>query len=87
MCDSWDAKIVSLEGNYTVWEKKYRSGCIVVEPPTQKRFQYAISGANNPIVISNTGNYTFQIDIGHVFLEKDFSVVENVGVVYHDFDN
>lgn len=88
MCDSWDAKIVSLEDNYTVWEKKNHSGCIVEESSMQKRFQYPISSEINPIMVSNIGNYTFQIDIGHVLLEKNFSVIEHEArVVYHDFDS
>lgn len=76
MCDSWDARIVDFKDNSTMWEKTYSSGCVVVEPATPKLFQYTISNEINPVVISTLGNYTFQIEIGHTFLKKDFTVIE-----------
>lgn len=88
MCNSWDARIIDLANNSTTWEKENHSLCVATDHPTQKRFQYTISNDINPIVISNVGNYTFQIEIGHAYLEKDFSVMEYEGfVVYHDFDS
>jgi hypothetical protein len=88
MCDSWDASIINQADNSTTWEKKSSSGCVVTDSPTPKIFQYTISNEINPIVISNVGNYTFQIEIGHTFLEKYFSVIEHEATVaYHDFDD
>ena len=88
MCDSWDARIVDFKDNNTVWEKENHSGCVVAEPATPKRFQYTISNEVNPIVISNLGNYTFQIEIGHAFLEKDFAVIKEFEdiVLYNEWD-
>lgn len=76
MCDSWDAKIVDLADNSTVWDKQFGSLCVSEDNTTQKKFQYTISNEINPIVISSLGNYTFQIKIGSVYLEKDFTVIE-----------
>lgn len=87
MCDSWDASIINQADNSTIWDKESHSLCVVGDNLTPKIFQYTISNEINPIVISNVGNYTFQIDIGHAFLEKDFSVMEYVRVVYHDFES
>lgn len=88
MCDSWDARIIDLADNSTIWDKQFHSLCVVADNPTQKRFQYTISNEINPIIISKLGNYTFQIESGSVYLEKDFRVIESeAGVIYHDFDN
>lgn len=77
MCDSWDAKIIDLANNSTIWDKQFHSLCVTTaDTPTQKRFQYTISNEINPIIISNLGNYTFQIKTNHVYLEKDFTVIE-----------
>ncbi len=88
MCDSWDAKIIDLSDNSTTWDKQFGSLCISEDNATQKRFQYTISNEINPIVISSLGNYTFQIEIGHAFLEKDFTVIEEFEdiVMYDEWD-
>ncbi|MGY5149545.1 MAG: hypothetical protein ACW9W3_05730 [Candidatus Nitrosopumilus sp. bin_68KS] len=88
MCDSWNAKIIDLANNSTVWDKQSHSLCVVADNHTQKSFQYTISNEINPIVISILGNYTFQIDIGPVYLEKDFTVIEEFEdiVVYDEWD-
>ncbi|AFS82573.1 hypothetical protein [Candidatus Nitrosopumilus sediminis] len=88
MCDSWDARIVDFKDNSTMWEKMYHSGCVIADHTTPKLFQYTISNDVNPVVISTLGNYTFQIEIGHTFLKKDFAVIEYFEdiVMYDEWD-
>ena len=77
MCDSWDAKIIDVSDNSTVWERDYHTGCVVLDPPTPQKFEYKISNENNPIIVSEIGDYVFQITIGNTHLEKEFIVRNN----------
>ena len=88
MCDSWDARIIDLKDNSTLWEKQNHSGCVVVDSATPKLFQYTVSNEINTIVISSLGNYAFQIEIGHASLEKKFTVIEEFEdiVIYNEWD-
>ena len=88
MCDSWDARVIDLANNSTIWDKQHPSLCVVIDDHTQKIFQYTISNDVNPLVISNLGNYTFQIDIGSVSLEKEFEVIDHFEdvVIYDEWE-
>ena len=77
MCDSWEAKIVNVSDNSTVWERDSITSCVVLDPPKQQKFEYKISNENNPIIISDIGNYVFEITIGDTYLEKEFIVRNN----------
>jgi hypothetical protein len=77
MCDSWDAKIIDLTNNSTIWDKQFNSLCVTTDNQTPKKFNYTISNEINPIIISNLGDYTFQMDIGSVCLERKFEVIEH----------
>ncbi|MCV0413226.1 BPTI/Kunitz-type proteinase inhibitor domain-containing protein [Nitrosarchaeum sp.] len=77
MCDSWTAKIIDVLHNSTVWEKDYSKGCVMVEPTILHKFEYEITNKNNPLIISEIGDYVFQIIIGDTYLEKDFIVRNN----------
>ena len=84
MCDEWSAGITDTANNSTVWEKDYRTLCVVESTLKQQKFIYEISNEINPILINDVGRYLFQIDIGGKMLEEEFRVLNTFGGISLD---
>jgi hypothetical protein len=78
-CNEYNAKIYPENSDISVWHYQSSSLCVVSDSSTIVHSIFDVPGNGQNVVLNQTGNYVFEIELNGITTKKDFNVLSYVG--------